>query len=357
MPKFQYIADTIHARVRHGDYHLRGFPSHSGLVAELGVNARTVTKAISDLVERGVLVRQETGRVDVSPEAVRAVRHIGVLSPAWVSENIMRWHHLIYQIAQARGWSVRPTVYAHWHDITISEALRGLDGVFFLSLGDDFPEHVLKQLRSAGARVVVLEQDLSSAGIPSLRYWNSAPIRQLINHLHSAGYRRVACLNTQPHSSVIHERIASWRRWSSTAGIRGPLFDEPVDLSNPAHETARALTRWLVASNGLDADAVVCTTNYIGMGVVRGLLDEGVTPGRDVGVCSVEDWSRLSGIISPSLTCLRPTSMDPLLQACFDYFAQPEAEWLGPLLMQPASMDLVIGESTTGMKLPPAHSG
>ena len=354
MPKYTDIADTISARVRHGDYRLRGFPSHAGLVDELGVNARTVSKALSRLVNEGLLVRHESGRIDVRDEAAAEVLHIGVLSPAWPSENIMKWHHLIHQASQDRRWIFKPVVYSHWHDAAITETLRGMDAVFFISIGDDFPPHVLEQIKTAQTPVVVLEQDISAEEIPCLRYWNPSPINKLIDHLRERGYRRVACLNTQPHSNVIRERIATWRLWSSAQGMQGELIDEPVALYESAAAAARRIMVDRVSGESFAADAVVCTTREVAVGAVRGIIDGGGRPGADIGVCSVEDWTGLSRLLSPSLTCLEPPSMSPLLQACLDYFEQEDRSWLGPFLIQPSSMNLFVGETTVGPSRTPS---
>ncbi len=346
MSKYAEIANAIHERVRHGDYRLRGFPSHAGLVAELGVNSRTVAKALSSLVDQGILVRHESGRIELAERSDSSVRHIGVISPPHPSENIMRWQRLIHDACHERGWVLKPIAYSHWHDMAITEALRGTDGLFFLSIGDDFPELVVEQIRSAQAPVVVLEQDMSAEGIPSVRYCNPNAVSQLMVHLKGQGYRRAACLNTQPMSRVIGDRIRAWQLWSSAQEIQGPVFDEPVPLFRDAAEHAHEVVSRLLRNKQLDADAIVCTTPYIAMGAMRAVVDAGLRPGADIGVASVEEWTGMVKLLSPSLTCLTPPPMMPVVQVCLDYFERSDRQWIGPMLIEPASMELFEGEST-----------
>ncbi len=352
MPKYVDIANAIRARVDHGDYRLRGFPSHAGLVDELGVNSRTVTKALSTLIKQGVLVRQRSGRVDVRDDHAPRVRHIGVLSPTYPSESNMTWHHQIHRACQDRGWVVKPVVYSHWHDTAITESLRGLDGLFFISKGDNFPKPVVDQIKAANTPVVALEQDTSAHDIPCLRYANPASISQLIEHLMACGHRRIACLNTQPDSSVIRERIQAWQLWTSAHGVQGPLIDSPVPIYDDAAIDAHRIVRDTVGKGALDATALVCTTFHIAIAAMRGVIDAGKRPGCDMGICSVEEWTGVAGMLPISLTCLQPPQIKPLLQVCLDYFAMDEKQWMGPLLIQPASMELFVGESTLGF----AHS-
>jgi hypothetical protein len=37
------------------------------------------------------------------------------------------------------------------------------------------------------------------------------------------------------------------------------------------------------------------------------------------------------------------------VQVCLDYFQQGGKQWIGPLLVEPAGMQLFVGESTTGV--------
>lgn len=349
MAKYHDIAQAIQARIEHGDYRLRGFPSYADLVTELGVNSRTVTRALATLVDQGVLERQSTGRLSVRAQNETRERIVGVLMPDWPSTNIMQWCRLISELCQKRGWRLKPVIYNHWHDMAITESLRGMDGLFFISLGDDIPPAVVEQIRQSSTAVVVLEQDISSTGIPCLRYWNPNSIELLINHLIVLGHRRVACLNTQPSSNVIRERIAAWRLWSSAHGVQGPLIDEPVNLYEPAEIKALDVIRKLLAENRLDATALICTTPWLALGAMRAIVDTGRKLGRDIAVCSVEEWTGMAPVLCPSLTCLTPPPMEPLLQVCMDYFEQQDPHaWLGSVLVQPAAMKLFVGESTLG---------
>lgn len=351
--KFEQVAEVLEQRIRHGDYRLGGFPSHSELVSELGVNSRTLTKAITELVQRGVLLRSRTGRVELPDQAPGSLLHVGVLSPAFPSAEFTQWYRLIDELCRQRGWMVKSISYTHWHDAAIGESLRGLDGLFFLSIGDDFPPPVIEQIRSATTPVVVLEQDVSAHGIPSLRNASARGVQLLVEHLHELGHTHIACLNTQPISSVIRGRIESWRLWLSAMGLQGRLIDEPVELYHSAAARAHEVMGELLDGRALAATALVCTTSHAAVGALRALADRDLRAGVDLAVCAADSMAGLAALLTPSLTHVYTPSIAPLMQVCLEYFGRGGADWVGPLLIEPATMELGIGESTTGRRQGP----
>lgn len=345
MAKYHDIAEAIRQRIRHGDYRLRGLPSHAGLVAELGVNSRTVSRAISTLVDRGELIRSDTGRL-LMPRPETATRHLGFLMAPWPSAIMLQWYRLIQNACEARGWSLRNIIYTHWHDTVITEAVRGMDGLFILSIGDDFPTPLLDTWREGETPVVLLEQDVSAHGLPCLRCNNPASIQQLIAHLQACGANRVHCLNTQPDSSIIRERIDAWHLWAAAHGMLGELVNEPVPPYSDTIDASIPVSTRLLQDHFAEGDAVLAITAAVALGAIRSATNLGLKPGIDVPIVSVDDWAGRARSLTPSLTSLKPPDIDPLVQVCLDYMDRGR-DWLGPLLLQPPTMDLFVGETTS----------
>ncbi len=344
MAKYEQIAKTIEQRIRHGDYQMRGFPSHAGLVEELGVNGRTVTRALTELVDQGVLVRRGTGRFDLPDE--KHTKLVGMLAPSYPSYSMVRWHERLDECCSERGWALKALPYTHWHDAAIADAMSGLDGLFFHGLGDDLPAQVIEQIQAAQTPVVVLEEDVSPYGIPCVRSSRPASVQLLIQHLQEMGHQRIACVNTQAASNHIRMRIQAWQQWTNVLNVQGPLLDEPAALFSSAMAQAHRVIAKQLTQRSLNATAVVCTTAPAAVGASRAMIDAGLTPGRDVAIASMEDWIGMVQYFSPSITSLRHGRIKPLVQACLDYFEQGDSPWLGPLLLEPAGTTLFAGEST-----------
>ena len=215
MAKYLDIARTLEQRIEHGDYRLRGFPAHGELVEEFNANSRTISKALNELLGSGRLERSDTGRVYLPRKSKQSALHLGLVVPAYPSPFVFYWHRIIESMADKRGWTFKLLPYTHWRDTTLSEALNGLSGVFFLPQGDDIPTDVVNRMVKSACPIVVLEQDISHTGIPCLRSLNPGGVERLLEHLRDKKHKDVACLNTQPVNNVIRERISYWELWKA----------------------------------------------------------------------------------------------------------------------------------------------
>lgn len=346
MLKYAKVAKTVARRIELGDYRLREFPSVVQLARELKINPRTVTKAVDELVEQGVLERDATGRVDVRRDPAQATLHVALLQPAFPSITFSLVQRNVTRIARARGWRVKLVSYTHWHDPTIPSVLGGFDGVFFTPLPEDVPPDVVRMLRASHAPLAVLDQDLSAEGIPSIQFHESSGVACLLDPLTELGHRDVACLNTQPNDSVIRERIEQWQFWKRLRRVQGRLLEHHVQPYHPAFERAHAVVTDLLQQNALRETAIFCTTGAAAVGAMRALADFGRVVGRDVSVCAADDHGGEARFLVPRLTCLGNPSWDPYLEVCLDWFATRGGAWVGPLCIRPASTPVYTGDST-----------
>ncbi len=355
MASYAQIADTIRNRISHGDYRMQEFPSGKGLAQELGVNPRTVERAMSHLSEHGILKRSGKGRYEVNPGHKSSDTYIALLVPAFPSLFTMKVHQAIDRLASARGWRLRQASYVHLHDPTVAASLRGFDAVFFLPNGraiderndEVLPNYIVRQIKESGKPTVVINSDTSSYGIPCFQ--NSSPfgIRNLLDVLLRHGHKKVACLNAQPMDPAIRERIDQWQLWMQLHGIQGQLIDDQVEVFDFVMNKVRKLLTKLIKSGELDATAIFCTTGAAALGAMRALADLGIEPGRDIAICSADDHAGEAMLLRPSLTCLTDPDIMPYLEICISWMARGGSDWIGPLCLQPSEMPIFVGESTS----------
>ncbi len=357
LAKYLEIAARLEKRIRHGDYRLRGFPSHSELVAEFGANSRTISKALGELVERGYLAREPSGRVSPVGPNPNSALHLGLIAPAYPTSLLFSWHRGVDSLARQRGWTLKFVPYTHWDDAGIGEALRGLDGVFLAAIADVFPQTVRQQIKASTCPVVVLEEDTSAYGIPCVRLSNPADVHRLLDHLRKLGHDRVDCLNTQPMNGIVQGRIESWQLWKAAHEIPGELVNEPVGVFGSAIEQSYQATLAAVRSGRLASGALFCVTSATAIGAMRALQDAGRRVGQDVAVCAADDGADMAEYVTPTLTCLQEPHVEPYIRACLNWFAQGGGEWTGSLVVQPAQMRLFIGESTGGGEAERTYAG
>jgi DNA-binding LacI/PurR family transcriptional regulator len=351
MARYAQIAQALHTRIRHGDYRVREFPSLTALAVELGVNPRTVMKAVNELLDNGVLQRLSTGRIAVNEDLHQpGERHIVLLTPAYPSLLISLWYQAILRLTEARQWKMKLVSYSHWEDPSIAMSLRGFDACFFMPGGSDIPRGVLKLITDSAKPVVVLDHDTTAAGIPCLRFAASMAIPNLLDLLTAGGHRSVACFNTQPMDPVIRERIDHWTLWTHVHSAQGELIDDHVRPFESAVERATEAFGSILDQGKLKSTAVFCTTGSAAVGAVRALADHGMRAGREIAICCADDLAGIAPYLCPSLTCIRDPEWDPYLQVCLDWFAKDDNAWVGPLMVHPAEMPIFVGESTGNKK-------
>ena len=352
MPSATFVVETLKNRLRQGDYRVRSFPAARKLAEELGVSRQTVSKAVRQLVAEGHLAQMQNGRISLRPRLPTAVKHLAIVTPSHPEPILIDLYNAIKTLVAEASWEVKAVHYSHWRDPVISDAISGMDGVFFLPFAEDFPADVVRLLQSAG-KVVVIERDLSAQGLPSLQILPPSFVGKLLDQAGCAARGAVACLNTQPMDAAIRARIDHWRLWSALHRVEGPLFNHPVKATRSAADHARQVFRELLEDGGLEGvRSLFCTTTAAAFGAMRAMADCGLRPGADLSVCSADSGFGMARNSIPSLTCLFNPPMAPFIRLCLDWIAAPDQPWPGTLLMQPTDVPVFLGEST-GQGAPP----
>jgi DNA-binding LacI/PurR family transcriptional regulator len=346
MNKVALAVNMIEMRIAHADHVVNGIPSERQLAEELGLSRTTVRTAVQSLIEKQVLVRRDNGRIDVAsaPDGSRR-RTLGFIAPAGASDDVAQWRESVegalHDVLHDQSITVRSVSYGHWADPVIQEVLSGFEAAFLVTPAEKIPAWLVKIIKSSRCRVVVLDQDESDAGLPSVTLFPPAVENNLLDYLFSLGHRRIDCINTQERGAVIQGRIAVWKQYLQTRGIAGQLHSQ--EQRNP-FESAYRMVSDLVRAGQLSAPALFCTTGPAAMGAMRALYETGLKVGREVSVCAVNSEG-IGRYTIPSLTALEAPPRSRYLQRVSEWMFS-DAPWEGPLLIQPEGGLLFEGEST-----------
>lgn len=345
---YTQIANILERRIRHGDYLLKEMPSGRALAMEMGVGHTVVRGAIKTLVDKGLLTSLPNGRYKalLTPEREsRPQPRIGFLVPEYVSPFYGLCRMAIEHVAREVGAYVRAVDYIHWDDAVIDDALNSFDGIYVVPLAQDMPLACARRFAKAKCRVVTLELDLTSYGIPCIEIFPIQGLPPLFEHLSEKGRRRVGCFNVQPEDTVNQRRIGAWQTWIREHGQMGRLIDEPVPLYGRTITQARSVMNRVLQEGALDCEAIFVTTGEAARGVVRALCDHGIAVGRDIFVGSVDDDGDARHL-TPSLTSLELPDLPKLVRQTMAWMVYPEREWAGELKLGESRHNLFIGETT-----------
>jgi LacI family transcriptional regulator len=344
--KYLEIAESVARRLRQGDYLLNEIPGERKLAAEFGVSYMTGRKAIRHLVDRGMLPPRAAGRAAVRRAPVDHDLSVAFVVPAFTSPIYNEWRMALERVAQRHHAKVRTVPYVSWHDPVLATVLdSAFDGVFLVPLTTAAPDLLRQRLHVARRRLVTLFEDMTDLGVPCVDGGDPRSIDRLIDHLHVLGHRRVDCLNTEPDSDVVHQRIELWARGLRERGMAGDLRNEAVaPFEAPDLKGYDAAARFL-ASSDFTATALFCTSAAAAIGLYRAAYERGVKIGKDLSVC-VPDGTDRARLMTPSLTTLQTPDFDALLARAMEWIVRRGGRWNGSMQIRMADVNVVAGEST-----------
>jgi DNA-binding LacI/PurR family transcriptional regulator len=356
--RYTDVVKYLKVRIFNGDYQLRSIPSERQLAIETGVSYMTARKAVQALITEGLLVRDSSGMPMVNhgsgndDDDPRPSLPIAFLVPTFNSYVVEWWQFVIQEAARRFSRKIRVVHYTHWDDVMLAQSLESFQGIFLLPISGEIPETAIERLRKA-KRLVVVDEDLSNFGLPSIRMFPPSAVQLLLNHLESMGHQHIACLNIQQHSPVILQRIEQWQLWMNIHGLEGPLLDLSSLPNVPPHQEVirwRFAHAYQIVKQWLEGDrqqvtALFCTTIIATIGAMRAINDHGLRVGEDVALCAANEEG-FAPYLVPSITALETADVYPFLTVSLKWLTGISQHWRGPLLLQPTTPPLFIGEST-----------
>ncbi len=347
MQKFERLSVIIKQQIEKGDYSLSGLPSERILAEKLGANRLTIRKALFLLEKEKLIQRADNGRYVMTAKTVGSAQNIRVAlltPPAFSSGNIRIWHEELLACAEKNNVLLRPFLFVHWNDTSISDVFSNFDGVFIIPTAEAIPPDTLEQFQSKNG-LVLLNTDMSHNRVLSINLYPAIFVGQLLDRLNRVGHRSIACLHLQSDlSDVLNRRIGQWEHWSTMNENEAPLIKANI---NPFNEGYTFLDSQIKKGIFNDTTAVFCTTVYAAIAMVRACKNNGIDPEKDISICTVDDEG-IGMYSTPSITCFDKPDIQKILRPVFNWIKAggSQDDWKGPLLVEPASLKIHDGETT-----------
>ena len=294
-------------------------PSEPQLAGEFGLSRPTVSRALLDLANEGLIERRAGSGTYVCPNPRAAVavstRQIGLLIPGLghteIFELICGELASLARVANYSllwGGSTHP---GHDADASLGHAEelcrhfieRRASGVFFapyelVSEKESANRRLAEMLRQAGIPVVLLDRDLHSfpnrSDFDLVGVDNVAGGYLLAEHLVKLGCRQLRFV-ARPHSApTVDARVAGVRE----ALARYRLENDPgwIQIGDPA---STKFVRQITA--GRQADAFICANDETAAILMRTLASIGLKVAHDIRVVGFDD-AKYATLVSPPLT-------------------------------------------------------
>lgn len=173
----------------------------------------------------------------------------------------------------------------------------GADGVIISpaigTTGDD-----IRKIETDGLPVVMVARGLDGVKVPAFRGDDKMGIYMATRHLLRSGHRDIAFIGGRRETSTGRDRRAGYLSALEEARIA------PSAEFQMGSETTRKAGYDCIKTmfgKGIKPTAVVCFNDLVAIGVMAGLRDLGLEPGKDVSVTGYDDISEAE-IAAPALT-------------------------------------------------------
>ncbi len=276
-------------------------------------------------------------RAKVSTATVsRALNNLGIVKASTRSRVLkaaeeLNYHPNLHARSLARGKNrtlgiivsnmENPFFFDIYHALELAAHGRGYEVV--VANTDYRPEQLVNSVRLmlgwrvAGLAAIVSEMDerfwqtISDTKIPMVFYDVGTPqknitnvrvdyrkgMRKIVEYLHSMGHKRMAFLGHHSSLEPINERR---KTFIETVERISPGTEIKVVAGTDALEGGRQAARELLSS-GFDPTAIICVNDFMAVGVLRYLRDQGIRVPEDISVTGFDNI-RLAEFCSPALT-------------------------------------------------------
>jgi LacI family transcriptional regulator, galactose operon repressor len=184
---------------------------------------------------------------------------------------------------------------------------RGVDGLVIVPCGQD-QSYLLRERRS-GTALVFVDRPPRFIDADAVLTDNAGGARAGVEHLLSAGHRRIAFLGDRPAIHTAIERLAGYRSALVAAGVPADPALERLGLVDTAVAAAAALE---LLSAPDPPTAIFAGQNLITVGVLRALRERGRQ--HEVGLVGFDDVV-LGDMIDPGVTVVMQDPYDVGRQA------------------------------------------
>ncbi|MBF0196648.1 MAG: LacI family DNA-binding transcriptional regulator [Planctomycetes bacterium] len=336
------ILELLKLRIAKGAYQHTGLPAERELADEIGVARMTARKALAKLEAEKVVKRLSTGRLELTKKITQK-KQIAILVPSLRSYGIGAWIDDAVKGSETLDAYLRPIYYDSYDDPVLTDTFQRSSGVFFIPRAESTPHWVTRAL-TRHPKVVVLENDMSELGVPSIDFFTPASIHMLLNHLLQLGHERIDLINNQGPSQGISMRIDQWKDWCDLNESESSLIDLYTPGNIKTKSQKKSLKKYL-SSASKRSNAIVCTSLETALMSIRIATDLELVIGKDISI-SLMDGETMAHSFTPSITSLERPNSSRHLKRCMEWMLDPNAKWKGSLIMDTLGAELFVGEST-----------
>jgi DNA-binding LacI/PurR family transcriptional regulator len=307
-PAYAQVKARLREAIRDG--RLTGqLPAERQLAELFGVSYMTARKAVTDLVDEGLLLREHGRGTFVRTDTpAPKILHIGIVIPPPVRHGAANpyFSRVIQGVAdEARRHGFRHTVMASScadfigptsdEDPRLTAQVAGIVALA-MSEGDYPAAHEARR----HVPVVAVDSAHHEDRIPNFLCDNRAGSRLATEHLVRLGHRRIACITGSMPSQVTQERLEGYREALAAAGL---AYDPALVVTGDYEFESGYSAAGRLFLTATPPTGLVCGNDVMAFGAYRKLQEMGRRIPEDVSVVGFDDVLAAS-YLTPGLTTI-----------------------------------------------------
>ncbi|HKV23636.1 MAG TPA: LacI family DNA-binding transcriptional regulator [Candidatus Acidoferrum sp.] len=276
-------------------------------------------------------------------------RTLGILVSNMENPFFFDIYHALELAAHSRGYEVvlANTDYRSEQLVASVRLMLGWRVAGLAALVSEMDSHLIQMITDSRIPIVFYDVGTPQENVTNIRLDYRKGMKKIVEYLHSLGHKRMAFLGHHSTLGPISERK---KTFLETVNRISPNAQVHIAGGADGLEGGRQAARELLAS-GFDPTAIICVNDFMAVGVLRQLRDEGIRVPEEISVTGFDNI-RLSEFCSPALTTVN-IPRERIGQQIFEILVpEKSSDRLGgqEILIDP---DLVVRESTGGPRSQP----
>jgi len=275
------------------------------LAEELGVSYMTVRKAIAELVEEGILLKQGTRGTFVNDRKMssRSTGNIGFFLDEEINEGISSpYYSLVFRSLEEEvtkhGFNL--LLFTDFDDLHPLRNTRKIDVAIICRFPriEDSIQPIKKYLP-----ILLLDNLAADKSIPSVTIDNFNSCSNSVDYLISLGHRRIGFVSGLLDSDICKDRLQGYKNALSRAGIS---FDNKlVYKGDYSYESGELAGKYFVNLTQ-PPSAVMCANDSMAIGAMKVIQENGFRIPADISIIGFDDVLVASMVYPPLTTNAAP---------------------------------------------------
>lgn len=308
-PKYEQLKQILKKginkrKLRPGDR----IPSEERIAKDYGVSLGTVRQAMAELVNEGLVYKEQGRGTFIADKKRKKTFTIGLLLTDIGNPFFSQLARSIQEKAHLLKYSV---IYYNTNDQVAREGEsidmlieRQVDGVILVPVLKKGEKKLIQKLMENDIPFVYLDRYPDDPPSDYIIIDNLSGVRQAMEYLISLGHKRIGSISAQPYTWVLKQRVKAYKEIARKNSLT--LEDYLVQISNLPDDKGgyEAMNRLLSMKNR--PTAIFATNDIIAIGAHKAAKDKGIRIPQDLSLIGFDDIEASSHLEVPLTTISQP---------------------------------------------------